>query len=104
MLEGSVQALETMGKLKEINGYVKLTLDKLRGIRTDLVRMDNGWQEWKFPQLVEALESCTWRNLTGQVPNIVPLTAVTIESAYYANINTTPQFERNVLMKLLSQC
>ena len=30
-LLSSVQALETMGKLKEINGYVKLTLDKLSG-------------------------------------------------------------------------
>ena len=30
-LLNSVQALETMGKLKEINGYVKLTLDKLSG-------------------------------------------------------------------------
>ena len=29
-----------MGKLKEINGYVRLALDKLKGIRTDLVRTD----------------------------------------------------------------
>ena len=29
-LLGSVQALETMGKVKEINGYVRLTLDKFR--------------------------------------------------------------------------
>ena len=28
-LLGSVKALETMGKLKEINEYVRLTLDKL---------------------------------------------------------------------------
>ena len=34
----SVQAVETMEKLKEINGYVKQTLDKLRGTRADLVR------------------------------------------------------------------
>ena len=61
-LLGSVHALETMGKLKETNGYLRLTLDKLQGIRADLVRMDNGWQEWKFPQLVDALESWTRRN------------------------------------------
>ena len=59
---GSVQALKTMGKLQEINGYVRLTLDKLQGIRADLARMDNGWQEWKFSQSVEALESWTQRN------------------------------------------
>ena len=33
----SVQALDTMNKLKEINGYARLTLDKLPGIRADLV-------------------------------------------------------------------
>ena len=41
--------------------------------------------------------------LTGQLPNVVPLTTVATESAYYANVNTIPQIERNILMKLLSQ-
>ena len=50
----NVQALETMGKFVEINGYVRHILDKLLGRRADLVRMDDDWQEWKFPQLVEA--------------------------------------------------
>ena len=36
----SVQALETTKKLKDIKGYVRLTLDKLPGIRADLVRFD----------------------------------------------------------------
>ena len=44
-LLGRVQAPETMRKLKEINGYVRLTLDKLQEIREDLVRIDNVWQE-----------------------------------------------------------
>ena len=42
--------------------------------------------------------------LTVQIPKIVPLTVVATESAYYANVNTTSQFARNVLMKLLSRC
>ena len=41
----NVQALETMGKLREMNGYVRMTLDKLIGIRADLVRTDDNWQE-----------------------------------------------------------
>ena len=45
----SVQALDTMNKLKHINGYVRLTLDKLPGIREDLVRKDEELQEWTFP-------------------------------------------------------
>jgi len=56
-LQSSVQALETMGKLREINGYVRLTIDKLQGIRADLVRTDDSWKEWKFPQLVGPRET-----------------------------------------------
>ena len=58
----NVQALETMGKLGEVNGYVRMTLNKLEGIRGDLVRTDDDWQEWRFPELVEALRKWTIRN------------------------------------------
>ena len=44
-----------MGKEKDIRGYVSLTLDKLPGIRADLVRLDDNLQEWGFPRLIEAL-------------------------------------------------
>ena len=119
--------------------------------------MDNGWQKWKFPQLVETLESWTLRNLitlrenkidksfkvnqfkveciycdqsdhkpadfgkvksvsdrrkilsekrlyfNAQVPNIVLPTAVATKIVNYANENTSPQFARNILIKILSQ-
>ena len=42
--------------------YIRLTLDRLQRLRIDLVRMNNGYQWWKFPKLVEVLESCTQRN------------------------------------------
>ena len=45
-----------------MNGYVRVTLDKLQGIRADLVRNDYNWQDWKFQQLVEALGKWTERN------------------------------------------
>ena len=51
----NVQSLETLGKLRDINGHVRTILDKLEGIRGDLVRNDKDWQEWDFPRLVEAL-------------------------------------------------
>ena len=57
----SVQALVTMNKLKKINGYVRLTLDKLPGIRADLVRLDDNWQEWNFAKLVGSLRKWTDR-------------------------------------------
>ena len=37
-----INTLDTMGKLKEINGYVRFT-DKLCSIRADLVRTDDNW-------------------------------------------------------------
>ena len=58
----NIQPLETMGKLHEINGYVRMTLDKLPGIRSDLVRMDDDWQDWDFPRLAEAIRKWTERN------------------------------------------
>ena len=51
----SIQTLESIGKKKDIGRYLRLTLAKLSGIRADLVRLDDNWQEWRFPQLVEAL-------------------------------------------------
>ena len=58
----SVQALESMGKLAEVNGLTRATLDKLEGIQSNLVLLDKTWQDWKFPNLVEALKDWTQRN------------------------------------------
>ena len=57
-----------MNKLKDINGYVKITLDKLPGIHADLVRLDDDWQDLGFTQLVEALRKWTERNPKIFVP------------------------------------
>ena len=58
----NIQTLEFMGKEKDIRGYVRLTLGKLPGIRADLERLDDNWQEWGFPQLVEGLRKWCERN------------------------------------------
>ena len=65
----SVQALETMNKLKEINGYMRLSLDKLPGIRADLVRLEDNWQEWDFAKLVDSLRRWTERNTKNILNN-----------------------------------
>ena len=57
-----IQPLEILGKLKEINGYVRSTLGKFPGIRSDLVRLDDNWQEWEFHEVIEALRKWTERN------------------------------------------
>ena len=55
-----------MRKLNEIKGYVRNTLDKLPGIRADLVRLGDSWQDWGFCELVEAL-----RKWTKRTPKII---------------------------------
>ena len=45
-----------------MHGYVRVTLDKLQSIQTEMVRNDDSWHDWKFQQLVEALEKWTVRN------------------------------------------
>lgn len=41
-----VQALQTLGKLEQVNGAVSMTLEKLPEIRGDLVRTDPEWENW----------------------------------------------------------
>ena len=57
-----IQVLETMGKAKEIGGLMRATFDKLPDIRADLVRLDDDWQKWGFPELIEALRKLCSRN------------------------------------------
>ena len=61
-LLSNLRALETLAKLREISGYVRMTINKLEGIGGDLVRTDGEWQEWEFPKLVLALRKWTERN------------------------------------------
>ena len=51
-----------MGKLQNINRFARHTLRKLSGIRSELVRFDDDWQEWTYVELVEALKKWTERN------------------------------------------
>ena len=57
-----VEALDTMGKLREIKGYVRLTLDKLPNIKSDLVRTDEKWHDWDFEALTKELSKWVDRN------------------------------------------
>ena len=61
-LVANTQTLETMKKLNEVNGFVRSTLDRLPGIRADLVRLDDDWQEWGFTEMVDALRKWCLRN------------------------------------------
>ena len=57
----NVQSLETLGKLQDVKGNVRTVLDKLKGIKADLVRGEVNWQEWNFLQLLESLKK--WKDI-----------------------------------------
>ena len=63
----SEQAFEITNKQKEINGYMKLSFDKLSTITADLVRLDDNWLKWYFAKLVESLRRWTDRNLPKSI-------------------------------------
>ena len=50
-----MQSLDTLGKLADVKGNVRATLDKLKGIKADLVCGNEGWQEWGFEELLDEL-------------------------------------------------
>ena len=69
-LSRNVQVLETMGRLQEVNGAVRMTLDKLPHVRSSLVLLDDNWKQWNFSNLVNALKQWTERNpLLDSSPN-----------------------------------
>ena len=45
----NVQSLETLGKIERVNGMTRSVLDKLSGIKADLVRGQTDWQDWDLP-------------------------------------------------------
>ena len=51
-----VQELKTMGELNMINGYVRIVLDRLPSIGSDIVRNGDNWKELEFPQFIAGLE------------------------------------------------
>ena len=53
--------LETLGKLQDVKGNVRCVIDKLKGIKSDLVMGQSDWQDWDFPQLVKALK--LWKDI-----------------------------------------
>ena len=52
-----IQALDTIGKLKEIKDYVRLTPEKLPNIKSDLVRTDDRWHDLDFEELTKELSN-----------------------------------------------
>ena len=56
-LASCVHVQETMKLIVDIKGNLRMTLNKLPGIRENLTIKDENWTNWSFPELVKALES-----------------------------------------------
>ena len=61
ILSHNVQSLQTLGKIERVNGNTRNVLEKLKGIKADLVRGEEGWQDWDLPRLVVALKK--WKDI-----------------------------------------
>jgi hypothetical protein len=61
ILSHNVQSLQTLGKIERVNGNTRNVLEKLKEIKADLVRGEEGWQDWDLPRLVVALKK--WKDI-----------------------------------------
>jgi len=47
--------LDALGRLADVKGIVRTILDKLRGIKADVVRGNETWRDWDFKELLKEL-------------------------------------------------
>ena len=57
----NMQSLETLGKLSGLFFMVRGVLDKLQGIKAELVSGHKDWQSWDFANLLQALQN--WKEI-----------------------------------------
>ena len=63
----NVQSLDMLGHLADVKGNVRCTLDKLKGIKADLVRGNEGWKDWGFKDLLTELQKLTQINPVEEI-------------------------------------
>ena len=56
-LRCNVQSLDTFERLGDVKGNVRSTIDKLKGVKADLVRGNEGWRDWNFKDLLRELKN-----------------------------------------------
>ncbi|CAB3982783.1 Hypothetical predicted protein [Paramuricea clavata] len=56
------ESLQSLKKLDKVKCLTMVTIEKLPGIRGDLVRSDSDWETWNLDQLAEAVRLWIWRN------------------------------------------
>ena len=72
-LRYNVQSLDTLERLGDVKGNVRSTLDKLKGVKADLVRGYEGWRDWDFKDLLTELKKWTEINpVEENMPERIP--------------------------------
>ena len=61
-LSRNYDALQTLGEHTKLDGFVMCTLNKLPQVKPDLVRTDDGWEEWNMENLIDNLQKWLRRN------------------------------------------
>ncbi|XP_022797625.1 uncharacterized protein LOC111335895 [Stylophora pistillata] len=61
-LRYNVQSLDTLERFGDVRGNVRSTLEKLRGVKADLVRGNEGWRDWDFKDLLRELKK--WSDIS----------------------------------------
>ena len=61
-LSKNFDALQTLGEGEMLKGFVLSTLNKLPQVRPDLVRTDEGWEDWNMEKLIDSIQKWLKRN------------------------------------------
>ena len=55
-LSKNFYALQTLGEGEMLKGFVLSTLNKLPQVKPDLVRTDEGWEDWNMEKLIDSIQ------------------------------------------------
>ena len=66
-LTKNYDALLTIDEGSMLRGFVMTTLNKLPNVKSDLVRLDDDWESWGMPQLIDNLQKWLKRNKTEEI-------------------------------------
>ena len=61
-LSKNFDVLQTLGEGEMLKGFVLSTLNKLPQVKPDLVRTDEGWEDWNMEKLIDSIQKWLKRN------------------------------------------
>ncbi|XP_068738985.1 uncharacterized protein [Montipora capricornis] len=61
-LSKNYDPLQTLGEGEMLKGFVLSTLNKLPQVKPDLVRTDEGWEDWNMEKLIDSIQKWLKRN------------------------------------------